>query len=100
MRPPEILSRLGGFTGRGPGTDSERRAAGWLATQLGQTGREVTTETFWCRPNWALAHMWHAAAALVGSLLSVASPIAGVVLLGVVLVSTLADGLVGLSLGR
>src|SRR2546423_144191 len=48
MRPPEILSRLGGFTGRGPGTDSKRRAARWLATQLGQTARAVTAEA-WLR---------------------------------------------------
>src|SRR5437763_5907905 len=100
MRPPEILSRLGGFTGRGPGSDAERRAAGWLATQLRQTGREVTIEAFWCRPNWALAHAWHAAAALAGSLLSVASQAAGVALLAIVLLSTVADALLGVSLGR
>ena len=34
MRPLETISGLADFTGRGPGTDAERRAARWLAGEL------------------------------------------------------------------
>jgi hypothetical protein len=53
-----------------------------------------------CRPNWALAHTWHVALAIAGSLISVASPIAGLAILGVALASVTADALTGLSPGR
>jgi hypothetical protein len=100
MRPLETTALLAGIERRGPGTDAERRAARALARELGRAGHEVTTEPFWCRPNWALAHAWHVALALAGSLLSVGQPTAGAILMGVALLSMLADGLTGVSPGR
>lgn len=91
---------LAAFERRGPGTDSERRAARRLARELTAAGHKATTETFWCRPNWALAHAWHVALALAGSLLSVSQPTVGAALLGAALISVLADGLTGISPGR
>jgi hypothetical protein len=100
MRPLETIAMLTAFERRGPGTDAERRAARRLAQELFRQGHKVRTETFWCRPNWALAHAWHVALALAGSLLSVSQPTVGAALLGIALLSTLADGLTGVSPGR
>jgi hypothetical protein len=84
----------------GAGTDAERRAAQRLASQLERPGRSIRVEPFWCRPNWALAHAWHAALALLGSLVAISSPRVGLILLLIALLSTLADYLTGISLGR
>ncbi len=100
MRPLETTATLAGFERRGPGTDAERRAARWLGRELYAAGYKVKTETFWCRPNWALAHAWHVALALAGSLVSVSEPTLGAVLLGAALLSLLVDGLFGVSPGR
>jgi hypothetical protein len=100
MRPLETTTALVAFDGRGPGTDTERRAARWFARELIATRHRVRIETFWCRPNWALAHAWHVALALAGSLISVGDPLIGTVLLAVALVSTVADDLLGTSIGR
>jgi hypothetical protein len=96
----DTVAGLTGFQGRGAGTDTERRAAAWLRQEL-QTGRrQATVETFWSRPNWALAHAWHTLLALAGSLVSVASPKIGGALILVALVSLAVDALTGVSLGR
>src|ERR1700716_3884654 len=100
MAVAETLSGLTSFSGRGAGTDSERRAANWLARELELGGRRARVETFWCRPNWALAHAWHALIGLVGSLVSVGSPRVGGALILIALLSLLADAAVGTSLGR
>ncbi len=100
MAAAETLTGLTAFARRGAGTDSERRAAGWLARELALGGRQARVETFWCRPNWALAHAWHALIGLVGSLVSVGSPRAGGALILVALLSVLADTTFGTSLGR
>ena len=100
MSATETVSGLAAFEGRGGGTDSERRAARWLAKELASSSRDVIIEPFWCRPNWALAHTWHVALAIAGSLVSVPSPVAGVSILGVALVSVLADAITGVSPGR
>lgn len=100
MRPLDTIRTLTAFERRGPGTDAERRAARWLAGELISQRQRVRIETFWCRPNWALAHAWHVALALVGSLLSPGHPTLGAILLGIALVSTVVDELVGTSLGR
>ncbi|HEX8977388.1 MAG TPA: M28 family peptidase [Solirubrobacteraceae bacterium] len=96
----ETIDGLSEFPGRGAGTNSERRAALWLAEQLRGPRRQAAIETFWSRPNWALAGAWHAGLAAVGSLVTVASPRAGGAVVIVALLSTLADGLTGVSLGR
>jgi hypothetical protein len=100
MRPLETTAMLAAFERRGPGTDAERRAARRLAQELFRAGHKVRTESFWCRPNWALAHAWHVALALAGSLLSVSQPTVGAAMLGAALLSVLADGLTGASPGR
>ena len=100
MRVTETAAGLADFERRGPGTDAERRAALWLAEQLERGGREVRIEPFWCRPNWALAHVWHLILAIGGSLLAIPSPWTGAALVLIALLSLLADELFGVSLGR
>jgi hypothetical protein len=100
MRPLETTAMLAAFERRGAGTDAERRAARKLAQELTAAGHKVRTEPFWCRPNWALAHAWHVALALAGSLLSVSQPTVGAAMLGAALMSVLADELTGISPGR
>ncbi len=96
----ETISGLTEFQRRGAGTDSERRAALWLSRQLAATGRDVRLEPFWCRSNWAFAHLWHVALGLAGSLVSVASARVGGALILLALLSVIADELTGVSPGR
>jgi len=96
----DTAKRLERFKGRGAGSDAERRAALWLADELATSGRDVAVETFWCRPNWALAQAWHAALAMVGSLVMVASPRLGGGLLVAALVFIVFDAFLGVSPGR
>jgi hypothetical protein len=96
----ETTAALADYDRRGPGTDAERRAARWLARELWKQGHRVSVEPFWCRPNWALAHAWHVALALAGSLLAVSHPTVGAVLLAVALLSIAVDALGGASPGR
>ena len=98
--PRSTIEGLTGFEGRGAGSDAERRAANWLAARCAERIGEPQIETFWCRPNWALAHLWHVALAVAGSLIALASPLAGIVLLAIALVSLVTDVLTGISLGR
>src|SRR5438270_12227291 len=91
LSPHDVAAHLQGFIGRGAGTNAERRAASWLGGQLTRRGRQVSIETFWCRPNWALAQSWHVALALAGSLVSVATPRVGGAMLLAALVVILAD---------
>jgi hypothetical protein len=100
MRAQEITDKLAAFKGRGVGTDAERRAARWLAGELGRDGRQAVIEPFWCRPNWPLAHAWHIALALAGSLVAVSSPRVGGALLLAALVFVLSDAFLGFSPGR
>lgn len=97
----EIAQALAAVPDRGVGTDAERRAAVWLAGEVRRPGlRQARLETFWCRPNWALAQAWHTALGLAGSLVSVSHPWIGVGLLAAALIFTVADGLFALSPGR
>jgi hypothetical protein len=96
----DTIEGLSRFEGRGAGTNAERRAALYLADQLRTARREADIETFWSRPNSALAAAWHTALAVAGSLLSVASATAGAVVIIVALVSILLDALTGWSPGR
>src|SRR5947208_17168658 len=98
MRPAETIATLARFERRGAGTDSERRAANWLATQVDSKTRTASIEPFWCRPNWALAHAWHAALGLAGSLVTEADARVGGALILIALLSLIADALSGLSL--
>lgn len=104
MRPAETITSLASFENRGAGTDAERRAAVELASVLDreriQTQRATAIETFWCRPNWALAHAWHAGLGLAGSLIATTSSRVGGAIVLVALLSLLVDAATGISLGR
>ncbi len=104
MRPAETIATLASHEGRGAGTDAERRAANRLVRDIDaervRPERNTHTETFWCRPNWALANAWHALLGLAGSLVSESDPRVGAALLTVALLSLLADASTGISLGR
>lgn len=100
MGTADTAAALSTFERRGAGTNAERRAALWLASELRAARREAAVETFWCRPSWALAHAWHAVLGVAGSLLSVTSPEVGGAVILLALVSLVADALTGISLGR
>jgi hypothetical protein len=96
----QTAARRTEFKRRGAGTDAERRSAVWLAGEVRVSRRDVAVDPFWCRPNWALAHSWHTALAIGGSLLVVAHARLGGALLLVALISVLGDRLTGHSIGR
>ena len=100
MRATETAGHLAGFPQRGAGTDAERRAAVWLASELRQSKRPVLVETFWSRPNWAIGHAWHLLLAVIGSLLSVSHAQLGGALLIIALLCVLVDWATGQSPGR
>jgi hypothetical protein len=100
MTAAETASDLSSFSGRRGGSDAERRAALWLSDRLRSQGRAATIETFWCRPNWALAHAWHAVLGLGASVLIVSDPWFGGGLALVTVVSIAFDAATGRSLGR
>ena len=100
MTAADIATGLCTFAGRRAGTDAERRAALWLVGELRGRGRAAAIETFWCRPNWALAHAWHALLGLAASVLIVSQPRIGGVIALVALVSVAFDAAIGRSLGR
>ena len=100
MPASDTAQRLTAFEGRGVGTDAERRAAVWLASQVRASHRRATLETFWCRPNGALAHAWHMLLAIVGSLLAVHHAVLGGALVLAALLCVVGDAVTGHSIGR
>src|SRR5205809_79984 len=82
---------LCGFAARSAGSDAERRAAGWLRGRLAAQKRDAAFEVQWVRPHWSSIHLAHALAAVVGSLVSTASAIAGLWVVAVAFVSTLLE---------
>ena len=87
----EIEALVGGFEERGPGSDAERRAATHLAERLRSLGREAEVQPINVWPNYALTHTIHAVMAIVGSVLSVYVPPAGVAILFLAAISTIGD---------
>lgn len=85
------IEGLVGHSGRGPGTDAERRAARHLESRLRELGREAAVEPFDVWPRWPLAHLIHAVAAIAGSLVATSSAVAGVAILGAVAIATFGD---------
>jgi hypothetical protein len=79
------------FEGRAPGTDAERRAARHLERRLADLGREVDVEAIDAWPFWPMTYAIHALLAIVGSVLSVSSPIAGGALVLAAVVLTFGD---------
>src|ERR1700760_1510997 len=95
MQALDTATQLTRFERRGAGTDAERRAAVWLANQARGGRRRATLQTFWCRPNWALAQAWHALAAIIGSLLEVHHGFLGGAIVLAALLCVLADAVTG-----
>jgi len=85
------IAALVAFEGRAPGSDAERRAARRLEGRLRDLEREVRVEPIQVHPSYALTHLIHVLAAIVGSVLSVSSPFAGTVVLLLAAVSTYGD---------
>jgi hypothetical protein len=100
MSAVKTATELCTFPRRSAGSDAERRAAGWLAHELRHHGREATIETFWSRPNWALAHAWHAVLGLAASVVMVSHARIGGALAVVAMISVAVDAATGRSLGR
>jgi hypothetical protein len=100
MAAADTVAALTGFADRGGGTDAERRAARWLAGEVTNAPRTAFLDTFWSRPDWALAQAWHVALALAGSLVSIGSPTIGGVLVLAAITCIAIDALTGSSPGR
>lgn len=100
MPTADTIARLTAFDRRGPGSDSERRAALWLRDELAAGGRPSAIEPFWCRPGSALAHAWHALLGLAGGLVSMSDPTVGGLMVLAALLFVLADAVTGRSPGR
>jgi hypothetical protein len=87
----EVIRELCSFKERGPGTDSERRAANMLAGRLRGIGRGAEIEPFFAHPEYAIVHLIHAAMGVAGSILATVQPAAGFALVLLAAVSTYLD---------
>jgi hypothetical protein len=73
----QLIRELCSFQNRLAGTDSERRAAGWLADRLRSGGRRAELQPTYVHPQYALVHATHCLMGFAGSLLAIAVPPAG-----------------------
>jgi hypothetical protein len=89
--PLREIDALVEYDGRWPGTDAERRAAGHLVERLRALGREAELEPTRVRPGYPLTHLLHALLGIAGSVVSVRSPLIGVLLVLFAAVSTFGD---------
>src|SRR3954454_995099 len=87
----EVIRELCSFEGRGPGTDSERRAANMLAGRLRNIGRRAQVEPFFAHPEYAVVHLIHAAMGVAGSVIATVQPAIGFTLVFLAAVSTYLD---------
>jgi hypothetical protein len=85
------IEALVGVGRRAPGSDAERRAAGYLKQRLEGLGRQVEVEPVDVWPAWPLAYAVLAALAVVGSVLSVSVPALGAALALVAALLTFLD---------
>ena len=76
---------------RAPGSDAERRAAAYLKQRLEGLGRDAEVESIDVWPAWPLTYAILAAAAVVGSVLSVSVPALGAALALVAALLTFLD---------
>lgn len=91
MEPIEEIEQLVAFEGRWPGTDAERRAAGHLEQRLQALGREADVEPASVYPNYPVTHAIHALLGIVGSVLSVYTPLVGAALVLFATISAFGD---------
>lgn len=91
IEPIREIEDLTAFEGRGVGTDAERRAAQHLRARLESLGRDAEVEPIHVRPNWPLTHALHALLGIVGSVLSVDTPVVGAAILLAVTISAFGD---------
>ncbi|MEX2196792.1 MAG: M28 family peptidase [Thermoleophilaceae bacterium] len=91
IEPLREIEKLAAFEGRGAGTDAERRAAEHLRGRLEELGRDAEVQPISVRPNWPVTHALHALLAILGSVLSVDTPVAGAAILAFVAVSAFGD---------
>jgi hypothetical protein len=88
----ETLASLSSFANRGPGTDSERRAARWLQGRMrSSTGRRGRLEVHWVRPQRAAVLALHIVVVVAASLAAVSVPVVATIVLAVALASLLLD---------
>jgi hypothetical protein len=91
VEPMEEIEGLVAFEGRWPGTDAERRAAHHLEQRLQALGRDAEVEPTSIHPNYPVTHALHALIGIVGSVLSVYTPVAGAALLLFATISAFGD---------
>jgi peptidase M28-like protein len=91
LDPMQEIEGLVAFEGRWPGTDAERRAAQHLEQRLEALGRDAEVEPASVYPNYAVTHAIHALLGIVGSVLSVYTPVAGAALLLFATISAFGD---------
>jgi hypothetical protein len=91
VEPLGEIEQLVAFEGRWPGTDAERRAAGHLEQRLQALGRDADVEPASVYPNYPVTHAIHALIGIVGSVLSVYTPVIGAVLVLFATISTFGD---------
>jgi len=91
MPRPDLVDRLAAIEARGACTDAERRACLLLRDELRARGMPLRVEPVWVRPQWPSAWALHATLGVIGTLLSVGVPVAGLALLAATLVSFVLD---------
>ena len=91
VEPMKEIEDLVAFDGRWPGTDAERRAALHLQGRLEALGRDAELEPTSIYPNYPVTHAIHALIGIVGSVLSVYTPVAGAALVLFATVSAFGD---------
>jgi hypothetical protein len=87
----EQIEALVAHSGRGPGTDAERRAALDLSRRLEAVDRTADIEPFEARPAYALVHLIHALLAIAGSVVATSAPVVGAALVAVAVALTFGD---------
>ncbi len=73
------------------GSDAERRFARAAAAELRATGRETRIQAVWIRPAWWLVQALCAGAGVVASVVSVDTPLAGLIVAAAALLLAIAD---------
>jgi peptidase M28-like protein len=89
--PMQEIEGLVAFEGRWPGTDAERRAAQHLEQRLQALGRDADVEPASVYPNYAVTHAIHALLGIVGSVISVYTPVVGLALVLFATISAFGD---------